>query len=74
MSNTKSMAQKFVDDFVEVEVINGWNYHTVVGDPRAFGAVEGFDENITMFSFSVFPDGSRFAVVPGTVGDSVCIW
>ena len=69
-----SMAQKFANDFVEVESINGWNYHTVVGDPSEFGAVEGFDENITMFRFAVFPDGSRFAIVPGQVGNSVCNW
>ena len=69
-----TMAEQFAADFVEVEIINGWHYHNVVGDPDDFGAVEGFDENITMFSFSIFPDGSRFAVVPGQVGDSVRTW
>ena len=63
----QSMAKK-------VEFINGWSHHHVIGNPRDFGAVEGFDENITMFTFSVFPDGSRFAIVPGQVGDSVSTW
>jgi len=70
----KTQAEWFADNHVSVEVINGWSYHTTTADPADFGAVLGHDADITMFSFSVFPDGSKFAIVPGQVGDAVQTW
>jgi hypothetical protein len=71
---TMTLAEKFRENYVTVENINGWNYYTTNANPADFGAVAGYDADITMYDFYIFPDGSCFAIVPGQVGNSISVW
>ena len=67
----KTLADQFRDKFVNVENIDGWDYHRYIESPTQHGATDIYVPGVTMYSVYQFKDGSRISIVPSQVGNSV---